>query len=266
MIIRAIISYRKKIPAKEFMNMKRHYLKKTSRIICSLTFVLSFFITANSLFAKEDLVYESPHATHQHVLKEIVTMTDGPIIEFGSGDSSTDLLHALCEKTQRLLITLDDDAKWLNKFKERYLGRGYEKDNSGWHKFFFVPGKKDNLSPDHWIRFFEDSRDLLSIEYAACFVDQSPWLARYETIKRFKNRSKYVLLHDCNYFPEKNIMGTVIKPLDRKRHIEGKFDFCDTFAFFKVYYPKHPWPGDTGPPTLVGSMFENAFPNFEERP
>ncbi|MCF7852614.1 MAG: hypothetical protein K9M07_05175 [Simkaniaceae bacterium] len=229
---------------------------------------IQFLLLSNILMTfawsseREELTYSDPYATHQHVLKELILKTEGPIIEFGCGNSSTDLLHALCKKTSRILITLDDDKQWLDRFKLKYLGEGYEKDNSGWHKFFFVPGKKDNGSPDHWIQFFENCEYINSQEYSICFVDQSPWLARYETIKIFKHTSEYVLLHDCNYFPEKNVFGKVIHPLDRKNHIKGVFDFGDEFPFFKVYYPDHPWPGDTGPPTLVGSMSKSEFPEF----
>lgn len=224
--------------------------------------LLALFVTlsfSHGFSTARNIIYTVPHATHQHILRELVNKTDGPIIEFGCGYYSTDLLHALCQRSERLLITLDDDVKWLEKFKRKYLGKGYEKDNSGWHKFFFVPGKKGQ-GADHWKRFLESEKSLSSLRYAICFVDQSPWLARYETIQKFKNLSQYVVLHDCNYFPEKGICGKVIHPLDRKAHKEGVFDFSDIFPFFQVYYPKHPWPGDTGPPTLVGSLTEETLP------
>lgn len=223
---------------------------------------LLLIILCSTVFAQAKHVYTSPYGTHQHILKELVAKTSGPIIEFGCGDSSTDLLHEMCKDDQRVVVTIDDDLSWLDKFRLKYLGDGYEIDNSGWHKFFFVPGKKDDINPDHWIKFFEASEYICSQKYSICFVDQSPWLARYETIKRLKDQSQYVVLHDCNFFPEKEIFGRVIVPLDRSRHSEGEFDFTDVFTYFKVYYPDHPWPGNTGPPTLVGSDVEDEFPNF----
>ena len=215
-----------------------------------------------ALFCKEEFVYETPHATHQHVLKALLERTSGPIIEFGCGDSSTPLLHEHCKKTNRLLISLDDNQDWLEKFSSRYLNDGFTPDNSGWHKFYFVPGKIDNITPDHWVKFFERKNELMEIDYSICFVDQSPWKARFESIKRFKDKCRFVLLHDCNYFPEKEVFGSVIKILDRKARTEGEFDFSDTFPFYRVYYPSRPWPGSTGPPTLVGSMFESDLPSF----
>jgi hypothetical protein len=198
-----------------------------------------------------------PYATHQPILYEIATNTTGPIIEFGCGNGSTDLLHEICEKDQRVLISVDDNLEWLNKYKEKY------KNNSEWHKFYFVPGKKDETSPDHWITFLQNFELLKATLFSVCFIDQSPWLGRYETLKVLKNISEYVIVHDCNFFPEQEVFGTVISPLDREKRIAGVFDFSDVFTHFKLYFPPHPWPANTGPPTLVGSEFTSDFPEID---
>ena len=58
-----------------------------------------------------------------------------------------------------------------------------------------------------------DKFDLLSLlDFDVCFIDQSPWLARYETVKRMKDRARFVLVHDVDYFPMNNIFGKTIKP------------------------------------------------------
>lgn len=198
-----------------------------------------------------------PYATHQPILYEIASHTEGPIIEFGCGDGSTDLLHQICKEKKRLLISLDDDRAWLEKVQKKYAHEDCE-----WHQFYFVPGKKDDLNPDHWVTFFNEHPFLKELIFDVCFVDQSPWLARYETIKRFKSHAKFVILHDCNYFPEQKIFGSIIEPLIRDKRIAGKFDFGDMFAYFKVYFPPHPWPANTGPPTLVASDCIDTFPEI----
>ncbi|NRB21421.1 hypothetical protein HRU45_01630, partial [Candidatus Dependentiae bacterium] len=81
----------------------------------------------------------------------MVKSTRGPVIEFGCGDGSTALLHEICKESGRILVSLDDDLKWLDKSRKKYLGDGYEPDNSGWHKFYFVPGRKNRVDPEHWI-------------------------------------------------------------------------------------------------------------------
>lgn len=202
-------------------------------------------------------------STHQPVLYAVANSTTGPIIEFGCGNGSTDLLHEICEKTGRILITLDDDASWLEKFSTKYLGNGYNKDNSGWHKFYYVPGKtkKRPNSPAHWVKFLNEFPLLNELSFDVCFIDQSPWLARYETLKKMKDICRYVIVHDVDYFPMNGIFGKVIKPI--KKGVEGEFDFLDVFAVFKVYFPNQPWPAETGPPTLLGSNFEVEFPEID---
>ena len=236
---------------------------RPSFLSLALTLLLSM---ANGLHASDGRHQTDPYSTHQPVLYQIAKSTTGPIIEFGCGYGSTDLLHAICKKEGRLLISLDDDREWLEKFSTKYLGDGYATDNSGWHKFYFVPGKnnQDPASPAHWVKFMDELNILKTTVFDLCFVDQSPWLARWETIKRMKETSIYVILHDCDYFSREKIFGTEIKPIVNRQ--PGIMDFSDVFPFFKVYFPNQPWPCDTGPPTLVGSNFESALPdvNFAE--
>ncbi len=205
------------------------------------------------------------YGTHQPVLYEMSCKTDGPIIEFGCGYNSTDLLHEVCKKNRRLLISVDDNQEWLEKFSQKYLGDGYEKDNSGWHKFFFVPGvsMEDRENCNHWITFLDNTPLLNDIHFDLCFVDQSPWQARLETIKRFRSKSKYIILHDCDYFPENNIAGKTIVPMNYTANIAGVYAFDDIIRHFKIYYPVKPWPYPSGPPTLLGSDYESVFPEID---
>lgn len=196
-------------------------------------------------------------ATHQPVLYTIAMSTTGPIIEFGCGDSSTGLLHEICKKNKRLLISIDDNLEWLNKFALKY------KDDSAWHQFFFVPDKANNVDASHWIKFLDNFELLRTVQFDLCFVDQSPWQARTETILRLKDKVKFIILHDCDCLA--NILGTTIQVLDPKNYIPGIYDFSNIFKYFKVYFPLAPWPGQSGPPTLLGSNIESNLPsvNYE---
>ncbi|MEI6242768.1 MAG: hypothetical protein WCP39_05115, partial [Chlamydiota bacterium] len=167
-------------------------------------------------------------------------------------------------EVQRLLISIDDNQEWLQKFSHKYLGDGYKEDNSGWHKFFFVPGanRKNNQNCDYWITFLDNTKLLNEIYFDLCFVDQSPWQARLETIKRFRSKSKYIILHDCDYFPEHGFAGKTIQHADYKNRIPGTYDFNDIIKYFKIYLPLKPWPLFSGPPTLLGSDFESNFPEI----
>lgn len=227
---------------------------------------MKFFFIVFSLFSFISLSADNNRfpwdawSTHQPVLYAVATSTKGPIIEFGCGYGSTDLLHEICEKEGRILITLEDNFDWLNKFAKKYEGHGYNPDNSGWHKFYFVPGRntKKPANPAHWIKFMDEFELLEELSFDVCFIDQSPWLARHETLKRMKDRARFVIVHDVDYFPRNRIFGTQIRQI--KDRTEGEYDFCDVFSTFQVYFPNHPWPANTGPPTLVGSNFEEEFP------
>jgi hypothetical protein len=236
-----------------------------NKVVISFLIVISF---ANILNAKIQFSHRNdPYATHQPVLYEIASNTTGPIIEFGCGHGSTDLLHEICKKNGRLLISVDDNQEWLQKFSQKYLDDGYKEDNSGWHKFFFVPGvnQEDNQNCDHWITFLDNTELLHEIHFDLCFVDQSPWQARLETIKRFRSKSKYIILHDCDFFPEYGFAGKTIIHTDYENSISGDYVFDDIIRYFKLYYPLKPWPLFSGPPTLLGSDFESNFPeiNYE---
>lgn len=215
----------------------------------------------HALSAKAQFNHRDIYGTHQPVLYEIAMRTSGPIIEFGCGNSSTDLLHEICKQTNRILISVDDDLGWLSKFSQKYLGDGYLSDNSGWHKFFFVPGKH-NSSAAHWITFLETCELLKTLNFDLCFVDQSPWQARTETILRMKDKVKYLILHDCDGFACEPL-GETIQPIDGARSMPGIYDFSKAFRYFKLYWPLKPWPGQSGPPTLLGSNFESDLPDID---
>ena len=126
--------------------------------------------------------------------------------------------------------------------------------------FFHIPGKNPHNpdDPSHWVKFMDEFKLLEALDFDVCFVDQLPWLARYETIKRMKNTARFLVIHDVDFFPTNGLIGTVIKPIINKT--EGEFDFSDTFLYSQIYYPNKPWRVNTGPPTLLASNFESEFP------
>lgn len=234
-------------------------------------------VLGGALSAQETFQFNwNPYATHQPVLYKIAKMTTGPIIEFGCGDGSTDMLHALCKATGRLLISIDHDEEWLSRYSNKYLGDGYSADNSGWHKFILVPKHDGSTSLEDWTLFLDQCSFLKDVDFDLCFIDQSPGLARTETILRLKNRARYVILHDCDMYVAlvgqqiKSIdgenytsqaIGYQIEPMDRQNQVPGIYDFTPTFSAFKVFFPPKPWAGSSGPPTLLGSNFEEELPN-----
>jgi hypothetical protein len=89
------------------------------------------------------------------------------------------------------------------------------------------------------------------------FIDQSPWEARTLSLEMFKEISEYVLVHDCDYFPHNNIWGKEIKPIEGPEN-PGQRDYSDVLKHHKEFFPIT-WQCSTGPPTLIGSQFNEIF-------
>jgi len=177
------------------------------------------------------------YITHRDVLYKILSKTDGPVLECGSGFGSTPFLHELCASKRRELLTLESDRKWLDKF---YF---YKTD---WHRLEAIESWEKAIS-----RISEKNWDVV-------FVDQNPWEARHLTIKRIKNKARYIILHDCNYFPENNIFGKNLETLNGPKNI-GKRDYKDEFKYSKEFFPVGVWPDRLkGPPTLLASNFSSC--------
>ena len=126
------------------------------------------------------------YGTHMAPLFTAVTHTTGPILELGCGDYSTPLLHALCSKTHRFLLSTDTDKKWLNLFMD--LERP-------WHHFAYVPVYEDdwerNPKPYLWDNIGADMR------WGVVLVDHRPGERRAVDIKRLKDQADILVVHDA---------------------------------------------------------------------
>ena len=144
------------------------------------------------------------------------------------------MLHAIAERLGVSLLTLDASPEWLERFRARF--------EAPWHEFRLVEDWSAELAQPLW----EERWHLV-------FVDQSPFEARAATVERVRLSADYVVVHDCDYFPENDLFGTAVRPLlgtdDR-----GERDYGDVFSSWREFFPAEPWPhGRTGPPTLLGS-------------
>jgi len=109
--------------------------------------------------------------THQETLIAACYQTSGPIIELGTGDGSTPLLHSTFP--ERLIISVDTKIEWLQKFF--YLA-------SQRHFFMLV---KD-------FTHFE-----LPVQHAGVlFIDSAPAEQRPMCINRFASMADLIVVHD----------------------------------------------------------------------
>ncbi len=180
-----------------------------------------------------------PYSTHQPILYEALLRTSGTVVEFGCGEGSTKLLHRFCGEQNRQLFSFDNNRAWLNK----YLGY-----TSPLHKFAFV----ENID-----RFLAKTKYEAWRHCDVLLVDQSPMENRYEVIQALKSTAKFIVLHDCDFFPGCNIFGQNIAQLDGARQIGCRT--YDIFKYWKEFFPLEPWPhAQSGPPTLLASDFESC--------
>lgn len=123
--------------------------------------------------------------THMAPLLTVVTHTDGPLLEMGSGDFSTPLLHAICSKSKRFLLTAETDKKWLHNFIDL---------KSEWHAFVYVPVYEDDWSlnpkPALWDAVGGDRH------WAVVFIDHRPGERRVEDIRRLRKNTDIFVVHD----------------------------------------------------------------------
>lgn len=106
---------------------------------------------------------------HRYLLWPALEATDGLVCEFGIGDGSTPFLSGYCQSRHRELISYENNEEWLNKFNQS-------------HPHIFI-------KVDSWE----------SLPYFQCdvlLIDHAPGERRWEDIKKYANRAKYIVIHD----------------------------------------------------------------------
>ena len=192
---------------------------------------------------------QDPFGTHRPVLIELIKRTKGNIIEFGCGNSSTVLIRQLIGDQDRILVSLESNLEWFNKFKHL--------ENSN-HKLFYVDASNiDNeQTGETWINFIKATPFINDLKFDVCFIDQSPWTARTYCLEHFKDICPFIVVHDVDYFPGTGKWGKIINQISTQNKSLAKyeFDFSDKLAQFMVFYPPEiHFAGPTGPPTLLCS-------------
>ena len=112
------------------------------------------------------------YSTHIHPLINCVINTIGPVIEMGTGDFSTPLLHYICKAQDRILYSYDSDEQWISKF-------------------YYMRSKK------HILQHVTDWDILPYFDLCGVlFVDHAPGKRRVTDIIRAKDIATYVVVHD----------------------------------------------------------------------
>jgi len=110
--------------------------------------------------------------SHLPVLTKLMEISEGPVLELGTGFYSTPYLHWACFQQNRKLVSYDASLLYFE------LASGCARD---FHEVYFVKDwNKINIS-QHW---------------GIALVDHEPILQRLVDIQRLANNSDYIVLHD----------------------------------------------------------------------
>ena len=117
--------------------------------------------------------YDKGWSTHMPVLFKLFNLTDGPIMEAGTGVYSTPVLHWLCHSTKRRLVSYENSKEFI-KFAKEYQ------------------------ASYHSIRYIDDYRNIpLDLHYSIILIDHNGH-HRGETAVHLKDSADYIVLHDAN--------------------------------------------------------------------
>lgn len=112
------------------------------------------------------------YTTHMPMLIKVVQMSEGPILEIGSGLFSTPLLHWLCHEKGRKLITYENNQDYF-KFAKGFQSR------------------------NHRIRFIKDWNEIdARTHWGVVLIDHEPVEQRHLDILRLKDKADYIVIHD----------------------------------------------------------------------
>jgi hypothetical protein len=112
--------------------------------------------------------------SHLPILMKLVSITDGDILELGTGLYSTPYLHWACFPTRRTLVSYDNNLSYI-----RYMNQ--------------------YLEPFHQIIAVENWDDInIEKPWDIAFIDHAPDFRRKEEAKRLANCAKYVVIHDSD--------------------------------------------------------------------
>lgn len=154
-------------------------------------------------------------ATHIPILVRAFDLSQGDILEFGTGYFSTTLLDWLCAVTGRKLISYETDRTWFDRAKKM---------QSDYHDIIFV---------ENW--------DVIPLEekhWGLAFVDHHPNHRRAVEIERLKDFADFIVVHDTEPRSAKSYDYDRIYPLFKYRFDDKKVEPWTSVFSNTVNVPK----------------------------
>ena len=124
-------------------------------------------------------------STHQFPLITAAMNTEGPIVEFGCGNYSTPLLHAIAKKQQREFTVYSSDGEWAKSFMD-------------------LADSITVIRNEQWKgRLFEHHAGLLFVDSEQSVKDREP------QIRRYADQVEVIVIHDAQVLQR----GKTLQPL-----------------------------------------------------
>ncbi len=124
----------------------------------------------NWINGKDTLAFSS----HQPLLIHVInTISEGPVLEFGTGYNSTMILHTITGFQDRTLLSIETDSDWYKKMK---------KVESEWHDMQLVNPRKLLNHP------------LFDTHFSVAFIDGAPAELRQPFLEKIN--ADYLIVHD----------------------------------------------------------------------
>lgn len=142
-------------------------------------------------------------ASHIPILVRAFDLSEGDVLEVGTGYFSTTLLHWLGATTGRKIVSYETDPQWFERAKR------YQND---YHDVIFV---------NDW-----DAIPLDQKQWGLAFIDHAPHARRSVDIKRLKDKAEYIVAHDTE---------------PRSEKLYGYPDIYSLFKYRVDYKKVEPW-------------------------
>jgi len=127
----------------------------------------------NEMFTIPARELKASEGSHIPVIIKVMQISDGPVLELGTGMNSTSVFHWLCNEQGREI-----DSYESNKMFHRHAWN-YHTD---WHRIHKVEDWDKDLKIDkHW---------------GVVFIDHAPGKRRVEELIRVANNAEFVIVHD----------------------------------------------------------------------
>lgn len=120
-----------------------------------------------------DFSYSTTYSSHLPILIKVMQISEGPVLELGSGVFSTPVLHWLCLEAKRLLVTYENNKEYFD------MNKAFQTDT---HEVKFIyDWSEARIENTHW---------------GVVFVDHGPAERRVAEIRRLAQIADYVIVHD----------------------------------------------------------------------